>query len=83
MSGGGGVKVGTKQRHGALVVDRASEGKREGAVSFSKDRGSDVWEMGCYFERFWVRFEGGSGGAEPADSLGEGRGRFHKNLTRV
>jgi len=29
-----------------------------------------------------VRFEGGSGGEESAYSLGKGRGRFHKNLTR-
>jgi len=27
-------------------------------------------------------FEGGSGGEESADSLGEGRGRFGKNLTQ-
>jgi len=29
-----------------------------------------------------VGFEGGSGGEESADSLGERRGRFRKNLTR-
>ena len=64
------------------MVDRASEGVRKGAVGFSENRGSDVREMGCNFERFWVGFEGGSGGEESADSLGQERGRFHKNLTR-
>jgi len=29
-----------------------------------------------------VGFEGGSGGEESADSLGERRGRFHKNLSQ-
>jgi len=38
--------------------------------------------MGYYLERFWVGFEGGSGGEESADSLGERRGRFHENLSR-
>ena len=54
----------------------------KGAVGFSENRSSDVWEVGCYVERFWMRFEGGSGGEESADSLGERRGRFRKNLTR-
>jgi len=64
------------------VVDSASEGEGKGAVGFSEYRSSNVWEMGCYFERFRVGFKGGSGGEESADSLGERRGRFHKNLTR-
>ena len=38
--------------------------------------------MGCYFEHFWVGFEGGSGGEGSADTLGERRGRFRKNPTR-
>jgi len=63
-------------------VDCASEGEGKGAVGLSENRGSDVREMGCYFERFRVGFEGGSGGEESADSLGEWRGRFLKKLTR-
>jgi len=38
--------------------------------------------MGCYFERLWVRFEGGSRSKESADGLGERRGTFRKSLTR-
>jgi len=64
----------------ALRMDSCREGK--GAVALSEDRGSDIWEVGCYLERFWVGFEGRSGGEKSADSLGERRGRFRKNLTR-
>jgi len=38
--------------------------------------------VGSYLERLWVGFEGDSGGEESADSLGERKGRFRKNLTR-
>jgi len=38
--------------------------------------------MGYYFERFWVGFEGGSGGEESADRLGQRRGKCRKNLSR-
>jgi len=38
--------------------------------------------MGCYLERLRVGFEGGSGSEKTADSLGERRGRFRKNLTQ-
>jgi len=76
------MKVSTEQRHRALVVDRASEGHGKAAVGLSENRGSNVREMCCYFERLWVGFEGASRGGESADSLGERRGRFHTNLTR-
>ena len=80
ISGGGGVKVCTEQQHRALVVNRASKGKGKGAIGLSEDRGSHVWEVGCNFERFWMGFEGSSGGEESADGLGERRGRFRENL---
>ena len=61
-----------------MVVDRAGEGEGKGAVALSQNRGSDVREMGCYFERLCVSFEGGSRGKESADGLGERRGDFIK-----
>ena len=65
-----------------FVVDCTGEGEGKGAVGLSENRGSDVREMGYYFEPLRVGFKRGSRGEESADGLGERRGRFGKNLTR-
>jgi len=38
--------------------------------------------MGCNFVRVRLGFDRGLGGKESTDSLGEGRGRFRKNITQ-
>jgi len=64
----------------SLTVPVKERGREQ--LASLRTEGSDVREMGCYFEHLWVGFEGGSGGKESADSLGERRRRFHKNLTQ-